>query len=57
MMHGAGPAERHATAELRARHAKHVAQDPQQRYVAVDIHLVLDAIDLDFEGHGQASFE
>ena len=56
-MHCAGPAKGLTAAKLRARQAKHVAQNPQQRYVAVDIRLVLDAIDLDFEGHGQASFE
>jgi hypothetical protein len=40
-----------AAAKLRARHAEHVAQDPQQGDVAVDIHLVLDAIDPYFKGH------
>ena len=36
-MHRAGAAQRHAAAELRAGHAEHVAQHPQQRRVAVDI--------------------
>ena len=39
-MHGAGAAQRHAAAELRAGHAEHVAQHPEQRRVAVDIDAV-----------------
>jgi hypothetical protein len=36
-MHRAGPAERHAAAEFRTRHAEHIAQHPEQRRIAVDI--------------------
>ncbi|MNF73831.1 hypothetical protein D3C84_558450 [compost metagenome] len=50
-MHGAGAAERHAAAELGAGHAQHVAQDPKQRRVGVDVDAVLSAIDLQGEGH------
>ena len=51
-MHGAGAAQRHAAAELRAGHAEHVAQHPQQRRVAVDIDAVRLSVDFDGEGHG-----
>ena len=44
-MHGAGAAQRHAAAELRAGHAEHVAQHPEQRRVAVDIDAVSLAVD------------
>src|SRR5439155_26692752 len=55
-MHGARAAQRHAAAELRAGHAKHVAQDPEQRRVAIDIDAVCVAVDFDGEGHGVFSF-
>ena len=55
-MHRAGAAERHAAAELRAGHAQHVAQHPEQRRVAVDIDAVRAAVDFDGEGHGVFSF-
>src|SRR6266436_2662862 len=51
-MHGAGAAERHAAAELRAGHAEHVAQHPKQGRVAVDIDGVRGSVDLDGETHG-----
>src|SRR5262249_4540454 len=51
-MHSAGAAERPAAAELRAGHAEHVAQHPQERGVAVDIDGPIDAVDLDRDGHG-----
>src|SRR6516162_10839811 len=51
-MHGAGAAERHAAAELRAGHAEHVAQYPEKRRVAVDIDRPIDAVYFDREGHG-----
>jgi hypothetical protein len=51
-MHGAGAAERHATAELRAGHAEHVAQHPEERCVAVDIDTMRGSVDFDEEGHG-----
>src|SRR5437660_1342283 len=50
-MHGAGPAESHAAAELRSGHAEHVAQYPQERSVAVNIDRPIDAVDLDRGGH------
>src|SRR5712671_2484295 len=50
-MHGAGAAERHAAAELRAGHAEHIAQHPQERGVAVNIDRPIDAVDLDRGGH------
>jgi len=50
-MHGACAAERHAAAELRTRHAEHIAKHPQQRGVAVDIGDAVYAIDFDPEGH------
>src|SRR5262245_59137217 len=49
-MHGAGAAHRDPAAIFRACDAKVVAQDPQQRHVAFDIHLVRLAVDL--EAHG-----
>ena len=55
-MHGAGAAQRHAAAELRAGHAEHVAQHPEQRRVAVDIDAVCSPVDFDGEGHGAPSF-
>src|SRR6266550_4530751 len=51
-MHGAGAAERHAAAELRAGHAEHVAQYPQERSVAINIDRPIDAVDLDCGCHG-----
>ena len=48
---GAGAAERHAAAELRAGHAEHVALHPQERSVAVNIDRPIDAVDLDCGGH------
>src|SRR5260221_3431906 len=50
-MHSAGAAERHAAAELRAGHAEHVAQHPQERDVTVDIDRAIDAVDLNRGGH------
>src|SRR5258705_12967706 len=50
-MHGAGAAERHAAAELRAGHAEYVAQHPEERRVAVDIDHPIDAVDLNCGGH------
>src|SRR5262245_19751415 len=54
-MDRAGPAPRHAAAELRSGHAEHVPQYPQQRRVAVDIDAQLAAVNLDDEGHGLLS--
>jgi len=51
-MNRAGAAERHAAAEFGAGHAEHVAQDPEQRGVAVDINRPIDAVDLDRDCHG-----
>ena len=41
-----------AATELRAGHAQHVAQYPEERRVAIDIDRPIDAVDLDREGHG-----
>jgi hypothetical protein len=49
-MHSAGAAETHATAELRAGHAEHVAQHLEKRLGAVDIDRSIDAVDLDRGG-------
>src|SRR5262245_40703230 len=50
-MHGAGAAEGHAADELRAGHAEHIAQHPQERRVAVDINLALSSVYFDSIGH------
>jgi hypothetical protein len=50
-MDRARAAERHAAAELRAGHAKHIAQYPQQRSIAVDVYRTIGPIYLDQEGH------
>src|SRR5262249_12144239 len=55
-MHGAGAAQRHAAAELGAGHAEHVAHDPKERRVTVDIDAMGVAVDFDGEGHGVFSF-
>jgi hypothetical protein len=54
-MHGASAAERLAAAELRARHAQHVAQDPEERRVAVHIDAAYGPVDFDSKGHGALS--
>src|SRR5258705_6210812 len=51
-VHGAGAAQCHAAAELRAGHAEHVAQHPQEWDVAVDIDVVGGSVDFDGVGHG-----
>src|ERR1700736_6835152 len=48
---GAAPPQPKAAAELRAGHAEHVAQHPQQRRVAVDVDGLNGAVDLDFVRH------
>ena len=55
-MHGAGAAERHAAAELRAGHAEHVAQHPEEWRVAVNIDAMCVPVDFNGEGHGILSF-
>jgi hypothetical protein len=50
-MHSTGAAQRHAAAESRTSHSEHVAQDPQQRGVTVNIDHTIDAVDLDRGGH------
>ena len=55
-MHGAGAAERHAAAELRAGQAEHVAQHPEEWRVAVNIDAVCVPVDFNGEGHGISSF-
>ena len=50
-MYRAGAAQRHAAAELRAGHAQHVAQNPQERRVAVDIDRPNSAIHFDVVWH------
>ena len=44
-MNGAGAAQRHAATELRAGQAQHVAQNPEQRRVAVRVNGVLLPVD------------
>src|SRR6185312_17320530 len=50
-VHGTGAAKRHAAAELCSGHAEHVAQDPKQRRVAVNIDAVRVSIDFDCKSH------
>src|SRR5215470_1808967 len=50
-MHRASAAERLAASELGAGHAEHVAQYPQKRRVAVDIHVLQGAVDVELIGH------
>src|SRR5262249_17989229 len=54
-MHRASAAQRHATPEFRAGQTEHIAQDPEQRRVAVNIHTVCLRIDLKGEDHGYTS--
>src|SRR2546421_167489 len=50
-VHGAGPALRDAAAELRALHVEHVAQNPQEGHLRLDVDVVLPAVDGEFD-HG-----
>src|ERR1700730_8375262 len=54
-VYSASAAERLAAAELRARHAQQVAQDPEERRVAVHIDAVCGPVDFDSKGHGALS--
>ena len=54
-MDRAGAAQRHAATELRAGHAQHIAQHPEERRVVVDIDAVRLPVDSDGEGHGVLS--
>src|SRR5438477_435875 len=56
-LHGAGSAQRHATAELRAGAADDVAQHPEQRHVGGDIDRVGRAIDAQRDHGGAFSFK
>jgi hypothetical protein len=47
----AGAAEGQAAAELGAGHTQHIAQDPQQRGIAVDVDAMLSTVNLDYVGH------
>src|ERR1700676_3801538 len=51
-MDGAGTAKSCAAAEFGAGHAEHVAQNPKQRRVCVDIDRVVGTVDIDGKGHG-----
>src|SRR5215475_13125435 len=53
-VYGAGSAQRHPAAELRAGHAQHVPQHPEQR--DIDIEAVIIFVDLDREDHNVLSF-
>src|SRR6266850_2860247 len=53
-MHGTGAAQRHATAELRARHAEHVTQNPQQRRVPIDVDAARGSVNVDGKAHDTA---
>src|SRR5215468_3889996 len=55
-MYGAGAAQGHAAAELRAGHAENVAQHPEQRRIAVDINLVGVSVDFNAKRHDARSF-
>jgi hypothetical protein len=50
-VNGAGAAQSPAAPEFRACHSKHVADDPQQWRVIIDIDRVVDPIDLGGKGH------
>src|SRR5580692_6298088 len=50
-LHRAGAALGDAAAELRAGHAQDIPQHPQKRRVAGDIDRLIDAVDLDRDGH------
>src|SRR5207249_10223217 len=55
-VYGARPAQRRAAAELRSRHAQHIAQHPQKRRIGPDVYI--DLIDRPTEkpwGVGEAS--
>src|SRR5262249_38856440 len=58
-MHRAGATQCHAAAELRAGHAQHVAQHPEQWRVAIDVDGANGAIDPDIVRHDSppAGFE
>src|SRR5882724_10046273 len=51
-MHGVGAAQCHPASELRAGHAEHVAQHPQEWGVTVNIDVVGGSVDFDGVGHG-----
>src|SRR3954451_17280779 len=53
-MHGAGATQRHAAAELRAGHAEHVAQNPQQRRVTIDGDAPRGSVNVDGKTHDTA---
>jgi hypothetical protein len=55
-MHSTGAAQRHAAAELRAGHAQHVAQHPEERRVVVDIDAVCVPVHFNGEGHRASPF-
>src|SRR5215475_11259664 len=55
-MHSAGAAQRHAASELRPGHAEHIAQDPEQRRIAIHIDAVCGSVDFDGKGHDAVSF-
>jgi hypothetical protein len=46
LMHGAGPAQGHAAAELGSRQSENVSQIPEQRHIGFAIERALDAVDL-----------
>jgi hypothetical protein len=56
-MHGARPAQRDSAAELRAGHAEHVAQHPQEWRVAIDIDAVRLTVDFYSEDHASLLFD
>jgi aspartate-semialdehyde dehydrogenase len=50
-MNGAGAAQGPTAPEFCARHSQYVADNPQQRRVAIDIYAVVDAVNPGREGH------
>ena len=51
-VHGAGAAQRHAAAELRAGHVEGVAEHPEQRHLRADVNGLGFAVQGESDGHG-----
>jgi len=49
LMHGAGPTQRHAAAELGSGQSEDVAQVPEQRHIGLAVERALDTIDFEID--------
>src|ERR1700676_4386018 len=56
-VHRASATQGHAAAELRAGHAEHIAQHPEQRCIAIDIHRPTCPVYLERKSHGSLRTE